>query len=133
MKIQFNNETKKTALVLHGVIGPADWENAISLKDIDNSIKSAKGDLVLYLNSPGGDSGEGIAIYERLMSYKKAKNSQINVIVNGSACSAALIVAMSGDTLKMGLGSLLKITEASSMVMGTKTDIRKEADVLEEI
>lgn len=40
---------------------------------------------------------------------------------------------MAADELVMGLGSMIMIHEASSLVWGTKTEMRKEADVLDEL
>ncbi|MNI29891.1 ATP-dependent Clp protease proteolytic subunit 1 [compost metagenome] len=92
-------------------------------------MKDITGDIVINLNSPGGDAFDGIAIYNRL----KKHDGNITVNIDGWACSAASVIAMAGDTVNMGLGSMIMIHEASTIVWGTKRDMRKEADVLEQL
>ena len=53
--------------------------------------------------------------------------------MDGWACSTASIIAMAGDEVTMELGSMMMIHEASSVIWGTKTHMRKEADILEEL
>ncbi|WP_433943470.1 head maturation protease, ClpP-related [Paenibacillus sp. SN-8-1] len=125
-----HNETAGTTEVtIYGIIGDSWWEDSVSASDIDNVLKNISGDIVINLNSPGGDAFDGIAIYNRL----KKHNGKVTINVDGWACSAASVIAMAADELVMGLGSMIMIHEASSLVWGTKTEMRKEADVLDEL
>lgn len=134
-KIERKFETKKnesdntTEITIYGVIGDSWWEDSVSASDIDAALKNITGDIVIHLNSPGGDAFDGIAIYNRL----KKHDGKVTIHVDGWACSAASVIAMAADKLYMGLGSMLMIHEASSFVWGTKTEMRKEADVLDEL
>lgn len=134
-KIERKFETKKnesdntTEITIYGVIGDSWWEDSVSASDIDAALKNITGDIVIHLNSPGGDAFDGIAIYNRL----KKHDGKVTIHVDGWACSAASVIAMAADELYMGLGSMLMIHEASSFVWGTKTEMRKEADVLDEL
>ncbi|ALY08064.1 ATP-dependent Clp protease proteolytic subunit 1 [Bacillus phage vB_BhaS-171] len=124
------NETANTTeITIYGVIGDSWWDDSVSASDIDNALKSAEGDLIINLNSPGGDAFDGIAIYNRL----KKHNGKVTINVDGWACSAASVIAMAADELIMGMGSMLMIHEASTIVWGTKKDMRKEADVLDNL
>ena len=126
----FHNEaTNSTEITIYGIIGDSWWEDSVSASDIDNALKSISGDIVINLNSPGGDAFDGIAIYNRL----KKHDGKVTINVDGWACSAASVIAMAADELIMGLGSMFMIHEASSLVWGTKTEMRKEADVLDEL
>jgi len=127
----FHNEvTNATEITIYGVIGDSWWDDSVSATDIDNALKSVgDGDLIINLNSPGGDAFDGIAIYNRL----KKHNGNITINVDGWACSAASVIAMAADELVMGMGSMIMIHEASSLVWGTKTEMRKEADVLDNL
>ena len=126
----FKNEaTNATELTIYGVIGDSWWEDSVSAADIDGALQSISGDVVINLNSPGGDAFEGIAIYNRL----KKHDGHITVNVDGWACSAASVLACAADVLNMGLGTMFMIHEASTIVWGSKTDMRKEADVLESL
>lgn len=134
-KIERRFETRKneadntTEITIYGVIGDSWWEDSVSASDIDAALKNITGDIVIHLNSPGGDAFDGIAIYNRL----KKHDGKVTIHVDGWACSAASVIAMAADKLYMGLGSMLMIHEASSFVWGTKTEMRKEADVLDKL
>lgn len=126
----FKNEaTNTTEITIYGVIGESWWEDAVSAKDINDALQSIEGDILINLNSPGGDAFDGIAIYNRL----KKHDGKVTINVDGWACSAASIIACAADELNMGLGSMLMIHEASTIVWGTKQDMRKQASILESL
>jgi ATP-dependent Clp protease, protease subunit len=125
-----NEETKTTNITIYGVIGYSWWGESFSASDIDNALNEAgNNDVVINLNSPGGDAFAGIAIYNRL----KRHEGKVTVHVDGWACSAASLFPAAADDTIMGLGAMIMIHPASSGVWGTKTEMRKEADVLEEL
>lgn len=125
-----NEEEKLTEITIYGVIGDSWWDDSFSANDIDEALNEAgSNDILINLNSPGGDAFDGIAIFNRLKRHK----GKVTVHVDGWACSAASIIAMAGDEVVMELGSMMMIHEASSVIWGTKTHMRKEADILEEL
>ncbi len=81
----------------------------------------------VYINSPGGDAFEGIAIYNILKEHP----APVNVMVRGLAASAAGIVAMAGDSIQMGEGSFLMMHNASTITYGNAASFRKVARDLE--
>lgn len=126
----YRNETiNATEITIYGVIGSSWWEDAVSAADIDAALQSITGDIVVNLNSPGGDAFDGIAIYNRL----KKHDGHITVNVDGWACSAASVLACAADVLNMGTGAMFMIHEASTIVWGSKRDMRKQADILENL
>lgn len=129
-----DNDKGTSELTIYGIIGESWWYDSTSAADIDSALKEANGNnIVIRLNSPGGSAFDGIAIYNRLSSYKKDHNAKITIHVDGWACSAASVIAMAADELIMGLGAMFMIHEASSGVWGAKKDMRSEADLLEEL
>lgn len=125
-----NEKEKTTNITIYGVIGSSWWSESFSATDIDNALNEAgDNDIIINLNSPGGDAFDGISIYNRL----KRHDGKVTIHVDGWACSAASIIAMAGDEIIMELGSMMMIHEAGSLVWGSKTDMRKEADVLDEL
>lgn len=125
-----NVEKNESTLTIYGIIGDSWWDDSTSASDIDNALNTVgSNDLVIHLNSPGGDAFDGIAIYNRLKKHE----GKITVHVDGWACSAASVIAMAADELIMGAGSMIMIHEASTIVWGTKKDFRKEADLLEKL
>lgn len=129
LEAKVNETSNNTEITIYGVIGDSWWEDSVSASDIDNLLKDITGDIVINLNSPGGDAFDGIAIYNRLNKYE----GNVTINIDGWACSAASVIAMAADTLNMGLGSMLMIHEASSLVWGSKREMRKEADVLDQL
>ena len=128
--VKHNDEENVTEITIYGVIGGSWFSDSFSANDIDKALNEAgDNDIIINLNSPGGDAFDGISIFNRL----KRHNGKVTIHVDGWACSAASIIAMAGDKVVMELGSMMMIHEAGSLVWGTKTDMRKEADVLDEL
>lgn len=128
--VKHNEEEKTTNITIYGVIGNSWFGDSFSASDIDKALNDAgENDVIINLNSPGGDAFDGISIFNRL----KRHNGKVTIHVDGWACSAASIIAMAADELVMELGSMMMIHEAGSIVWGSKKDMRKEADVLEEL
>lgn len=84
-------------------------------------------DVVVQVNSPGGDMFEGIAIYNLLRAHK----GKVTVQVLGWAASAASIIAMAGDEIVMGLGSFMMVHNAWGMVVGNRHDLAEAATLFE--
>ena len=125
-----DSEKKESTLTIYGIIGDSWWDDSTSAADVDIALKEAgSNDVIIHLNSPGGDAFDGIAIYNRLKNHV----GKVTIHVDGWACSAASVIAMAADVLIMELGSMLMIHEASTIVWGTKKHFRKEADVLEKL
>ncbi|MEZ5723261.1 MAG: ATP-dependent Clp protease proteolytic subunit [Paracoccaceae bacterium] len=53
------------------------------------------------INSAGGYTDDGIAIYNALTAHK----GLVSVVVDGIAASAASVIAMAGDTITMRAGA----------------------------
>ena len=71
-----------------------------------------KKNIVLKINSCGGDVYSGIAIHNII----KGLSANITVVIEGIAASAASIIAMAGDTIKMHEGSIMMIHGVSTLL-----------------
>lgn len=83
--------------------------------------------ITVKVNSPGGAVHDGISIYNQLRNH----GARIEVLVEGLAASIASIIAMSGDVIRMGTGSMMMIHSPWTIALGNADDMRKVADVLE--
>lgn len=83
----------------------------------------------LYVNSPGGDVFEGVTIFNTL----KAHPAPVHVYVQGMAASIAAVIAMAGDHIRMGQGSMLMIHRAWGVTGGTASEMRDMARLLDKI
>lgn len=81
----------------------------------------------LYLNSPGGEVGDGVAIFNALQRHP----ASVEVTVDGSALSIASVIAQAGDTRRMAMGSAMMIHEPWVGAMGDAEYMRKMADQLD--
>lgn len=130
---QFKNEVKngKHVLTLSGNVQKKYWrdDDVINAKDIRESLESVTDDIVIKLNSPGGDVFEGIEIY----NYLKDHPSNITVEVTGIAASAATFITAGANEVIMNIGTSLMIHEASTLTWGNKSDIQKTLNALETI
>lgn len=86
-----------------------------------------KRDVTVKINSPGGDMFEGIAIYNLLREHP----AKVTIDVMGWAASAASIISMAGDEIRMGLGTFMMVHNAWGMVIGNRHDMRDAADLFE--
>src|SRR5690606_33646296 len=64
----------------------------VNAKEFRARLKDA-GDVVLRINSPGGDVFDGLAIYNDLLQHP----GNVRVEITGLAASIASIIAMAGD------------------------------------
>lgn len=102
-----------------------------SIWDFNQKMKSVKEDekITLEINSYGGDVFLGIDIMNALRSHK----GEVTVIVTGIAASAASIIAMGADTIKMYSNTQMMIHNAWTFAIGNAKELRKVADDLESI
>ena len=83
----------------------------------------------VLLDSPGGSVFDGVAIHNLL----KRSKARVEVEVIGEASSAASVIAMSGDVIKMHEGTTMMIHRASACGCGFAEDFRTVADALDTI
>lgn len=105
------------------------WDgNGVTAKRISAALRSLAGkDVVVNVNSPGGDFFEGVAIYNLLRAHK----GKVTVRVLGLAASAASVIAMAGDEIQMGEGAFLMIHNAWAVAVGNRHDLADVAAYLE--
>jgi len=102
-----------------------------SIWDFNYKMKSIKEDedIELEINSYGGDVFLGIDIMNTLRAHK----GTVTVIITGIAASAASIMAMGADVVKMYSNTQLMVHHAWTYTAGNAKQLRKVADDLESI
>lgn len=101
--------------------------DAFSFKDALEQVDTEN--LVVRINSTGGEVADGLAIYSLLSDFK----GHLITKVDGMACSAASVIFMAGEERIMSESSLLMIHNAWSYAEGDSNQLRKAADDLEMI
>ncbi len=121
-----NRVTPQGDVFIDGIIGdPADGlTSAILIEEID-----ALGDIDLhvFINSPGGDVFQGLAIFNRLANH----SAGVSVEILGLAASMASVIAMSGDTITMPSNAMLMIHDPWTIAIGNAKDLRTDAAKLD--
>lgn len=82
--------------------------------------------LVVAINSPGGDIFDAVAIYNLIRQHA----AKVTTRVDGIAASAASIIAQAGDQRVMVSGSQMMIHKAWTIALGNADEMAKVAEVL---
>lgn len=107
----------------------SDWfGEGVTAKRISAALRSiGKRDVVVHINSPGGDYFEGLAIYNLLREHP----ANVTVKVLGVAASAASVIAMAGDEIQIARAGFLMIHNTWVVAIGDRHGLRAAADWLE--
>lgn len=124
-----DEDDSETTITIFDVIGEDYWTGGgVTDKRVSAALrKIGNRDVTVKINSPGGDMFEGISIYNLLRQHP----AKVTVEVMGWAASAASIVAMSGDEIKMGPGTFMMVHNAWGVVVGNRHDMRSSADLFD--
>lgn len=108
----------------------AEWWGGISPQSFVKALTEiTAGTIHLRVNSPGGSVFAARAMEQAIREHK----SRIVVHVDGLAASAASFLIMAADEIIMAPGSFLMIHKAWTWLYGNADQMRKEADLLDQI
>lgn len=96
------------------------------VSQLDEAAASAA-EVVVAINSPGGDVFDAFAIYNALRRYA----GRVTARIDGVAASAASLVAMAGDRIVMPENAMLMIHNPWTVALGTASDLRATADSMD--
>lgn len=107
---------------------PAATPNAFK----DELVKYKGKDITVRINSYGGSVWAAAGMYNALIDHK-ATGGKVTTRTDQKAMSAATIPFMAGDTRLMGAVDIFMIHNPLTEVYGYASDLRKTADVLDEV
>lgn len=119
-------------LLIFDVIGRDFWSGeGVTATDVVNFLAEQDEDAEIHvrINSPGGSAFDGTAIYNALARDPR----QVVIHIDGLAASAASLVAMAGDEIRMAENALLMIHGASGLTIGTAVDHEDMAAMLHKV
>lgn len=132
MKFVARANGKKGEIYLYEPIGQT-WDGtgitATSFQKAMDELKSAD-HIDFYVNSPGGNVFDGIAIYNQVKRHKAAHKV---MHIDGIAASIASIIVMAGTERRIASNGMMMIHDPSGVCMGTSQDMRKVADSLDQV
>jgi ATP-dependent Clp protease protease subunit len=121
-------------VLLYDTIGESFWGDGISAKTFREQIKGVKAKtLSLRINSPGGSVTEGAAMLAVLDDWRAKAGRRIEVDVDGLAASAASVVMMAGNVVRVASNGLVMIHDPYTMVAGGAAEMRHTADLLDKV
>lgn len=122
-------ENTSDTITIYGVIGEDWYGEGVTVTRIDAALR-AIGDkpASVYINSPGGDMFEGLAIYNRLREHSQ----KITTKVLGLAASAGSLIAMAGEERQVATTGFLMIHNCWTWLAANRHGLRDAADVMEE-
>ena len=92
-------------------------------------IENAAEDVVLHIDSPGGDAFEGLDTAHCIANAKYKVTARVGFL----AASAAAIIALACDAVEIEKNSLLMLHNCWTISIGSKTQLRSDADGMEAI
>ncbi len=111
-------------LFIYGEIG---WDG-ITAEDLIRDLAAVDADqITVRINSPGGSVFGGVAIYNALRTHP----AEVTVLVDSIAASIASVIAQAGDTRTMVQHSQMMIHEANGIAIGSGSEIREYAELLD--
>lgn len=119
-------------LYIYGDITSYEWyEDDVSAFGFKKELDELKdvSELNVHINSYGGETFQGLAIYNLL----KQHNAKINVYIDGIAASSASLIAMAGDVIYMPKTSLIMIHNCWTYAVGNANELRKTAEDMDKI
>src|SRR5574344_2366767 len=125
-----DEDTGVRTLYLDGTIADESWwDDEITPRMFKDELMSGDSDIVVWINSPGGDCIAASQIYTMLMDYPH----EVIVKIDGIAASAASVIAMAGTKVLMAPTALMMIHNPATITMGDHEDMKRAIEMLDEV
>jgi len=125
-----NKDSGGRTLYLDGVIAEESWfEDDVTPRIFKEELNAGTGDVVVWINSPGGDCVAASQIYTMLMDYR----GHVTIKIDGLAASAASVIAMAGTEVLMAPTALMMVHNPLTIAIGDSEEMQKAIDMLAEV
>ena len=125
-----DEESGVRTLYLDGTIAEESWfDDDVTPKAFKADLTAGEGDIVIWVNSPGGDCVAASQIYAMLMDY----HGSVTVKIDGIAASAASVIAMAGTQVLMAPTALMMIHNPLTVAIGDSEEMQKAIAMLDEV
>ena len=120
------SDSEPGTIGIYSVIGEDFWTgDGFTAKKLSGILRGlGSRDVILNINSPGGDVFEGLAIYNILRDHP----GKVTARIVGLAASAASFIAMAADRIEVGSAASLMIHNTQTIVAGDRHALRDVAD-----
>ena len=121
---------EERTLFLDGTIASESWfDDDVTPALFKSELSAGKGDITVWINSPGGDCFAAAQIYNMLRDYA----GKVTVKIDGIAASAASVIAMAGDAVLVSPVSMIMIHNPATIAMGDHNEMQKAIEMLDSV
>lgn len=128
-----NEETGERELAIDKAIGGDSFLSwlcdEITPKKFREELNSGDGDIVVRINSEGGDIFAANEIYNMLKDYR----GKVRVMIDAIAASAASVIAMAGDSVEISPVGIIIIHNPWTGTVGDAEEFKTVASQLESV
>ena len=125
-----DEETDERILRLNGAIAEESWfADDVTPKIFRDELESCTGNVVVWLNSPGGDVFAASQIYTMLKDYR----GQVRIKIDSLAASAASIIAMAGDITEISPTGMMMLHNPETVAVGNADEMKAAIKMLGEV
>lgn len=126
----FVYEDGESTLRINGYIAEESWfSDDVTPALFRKELSDCKGDITVWINSPGGDVFAASQIYAMLKEHK----GNVRVKVDGVAASAASVIAMAGSSVEMTPTACIMIHNPATFIFGEVGDLEQGIEMLSEV
>lgn len=133
MKKFWNWKTKNNdehILFLNGTISEVSWfDDDVTPRLFKSELDHHKGDITIWINSPGGDCIAAAQIYNMLLDHQ----GEVIIKIDGIAASAASVIAMAVTKVLMSPVSMMMIHNPMTIAFGNKDQMKQAIKMLDEV
>lgn len=130
IKNQNEGGSEMRTLFLNGPISDESWfGDEVTPKLFKDELTAGDGPISVWINSPGGDVFAAAQIYNMLMDYP----SDVTVMIDGLAASAASVIAMAGTEVQMSPVAMMMIHNPATVAIGDSEEMKKAVKMLDEV
>lgn len=123
-------QVQERTLFLNGTIAEESWfDDDVTPQLFKDELMAGSGDIIVWINSPGGDCVAAAQIYNMLMDYK----GDVTVKIDGIAASAASVIAMAGTKVLVSPVSMLMIHNPMTAAFGNSEEMQKAIEMLSSV
>lgn len=122
---------KNGELYLYGFVGESYWDEGFTASEVIDALLEVgrETDVTVHINSGGGYTDDGVAIYNAFLAHK----GRVKIVIDAMAASSASLIAMAGDERVMLAGSMMMIHDPSGVTWGNADEHEKRIEHLNKL
>ena len=126
--LNIKDEVEEAVIEIYGEIGESWFGGGVTLQSVSEQLKAiateGKKQVVVKINSLGGDVDSALAIYDLLRSM----GDRVTTECSGMCASAATIIAMAGTRRRMSKYALFLIHKCWGVAVGNENELEAELE-----